>query len=276
MTVRPSRAAAVLGLTLAAAVSASACGGSGPIDPALPLPEPSIAPGPGADLSAVPGLRMLLVPQGLDEGPLSEGALVPDISGLNRDAVVALPEGDSPELMVESDSDLARQVLDFPAPCGDEDPCLRPILEVADARSLNPGTRDFRVIATVRLDDSETATGSNIIQKGFSTGGSGQWKLQVDGEEGIPTCAVVQPGDDTIHLVEGSASLADGQWHDVECQREDQRLTIFIDGEEQASIEIPDGIDLTTEFPIRVGGKNLDANNDPFHGDIAQVALIVR
>ena len=264
----------LVGSALVGGLLGSACGGGGPIDPALPLPEPSVAPGPGADYSDYPGLVMLLSPQGLPEEPLTDQAVVPDVSGGNHDAITVVPEG-APLINVEADNEVATQVLSYPEPCDDPQMCLRPILEVADARSLNPGVRDFTVMSTVRVADTETSAGSNIVQKGFSTGGGGQWKLQVDGEAGIPTCTIVQPGDDTIHIVEATISISDGAWHDVACRREGDTLTVAVDGEDQASVDVPDRIDLLNEAPVRVGGKNSDVGNDPFHGDIAQVVLII-
>ena len=219
-------------------------------------------------------MRCFCRPEGLTAEPLADQAIVPDVSGSNHDAVAVVPEG-APTIDVETDDDLATQVLSYPEPCNDPQTCLRPILEVADARSLNPGVRDFTVVSTVRVADTETSAGSNIVQKGFSTGGGGQWKLQVDGEAGIPTCTIVQPGDDTIHIVEATTSISDGAWHDVECRREGDTLTVAVDGEDQASVDVPDRIDLLNEAPVRVGGKNSDVGNDPFHGDIAQVVLII-
>ena len=155
---RTSRVTMLVGSALLGGLTVSACGGGGPIDPALPLPEPSVAPGPGADYSQVPGLVMLLSPAGLAAEPLGDGDVVPDVFGSNHDAVAVVPEG-APTIDVETDDELGTQVLSYPELCDDPKTCLRPILEVADARSLNPGVRDFTVVSTVRVADTETSVG---------------------------------------------------------------------------------------------------------------------
>ena len=95
----------------------------------------------------------------------------------------------------------------------------REIIEAYPNTSLSPGRDDFIWGASLRLKHDETTNGSNIIQKGFSLGGGSQWKLQVDGAQGHPSCVLVGMNETQIHEVLADKTIADDTWHDVSCRR---------------------------------------------------------
>jgi hypothetical protein len=82
------------------------------------------------------------------------------------------------------------------------------------------------------MEPEDATEGSNVLQKGrFDTTG-GQWKLQVDGEEAHPSCILQSDGIAGRQFAEAVAevSVADGDWHDIECARVEDELTVTVDG----------------------------------------------
>jgi hypothetical protein len=161
----------------------------------------------------------------------------------------------------------AGQSLTFPPKCTGV-ACPRLVLQAADTPDLNPGARPFRYGAGVLLSPAETASGENVLQKGFSTGG-GQYKLQVDGASGKPSCGVGSDGSQ--YIVRGRISIADGTWHTVECRRTGPNLAILVDDALQASTAIPATLPVDTPQPFSIGGKGTGENNDQFHGSLDDI-----
>ena len=97
-------------------------------------------------------------------------------------------------------------------------------------RRSTPGTATSSTAPRVWLAPDQTTTGSNIVQKGrFGTDG-GQWKLQVDSDEGEPSC-VVRVGRGEPVMVRSSVSIADSAWHRVVCRRDADGVSIEVDGD---------------------------------------------
>jgi Concanavalin A-like lectin/glucanases superfamily len=161
----------------------------------------------------------------------------------------------------------------FPVPCpASTDPsCPKAIIEVADDKALDPGRDDYEWGASVLLEPDETSKGSNVMQKGFSVGGGSQWKLQVDGDNGHPSCVVVGEGESIIHDVYADITIADGKWHDVSCHRDETKLVITVDGAHRKSTPITKDLTISPAGPMRIGGKSLKPNNDQFFGTLDDV-----
>lgn len=174
--------------------------------------------------------------------------------------------------MVPHDSGRA---LRFPRPCehyGAPD-CARVVLESGPAPFLNPGTGPIRFGATIQLAAEETTKGANVLQKGYSIGRS-QFKLQVDGHAGYPSCVLVGVGSSRIHAAVADRSVADGQWHRVGCVREGASLTVSVDGVPAGAVSLPTTLSVQNDDPLRVGGKGNSANNDQFNGAVDDVYVI--
>ncbi|MFF5231260.1 LamG-like jellyroll fold domain-containing protein [Dactylosporangium sp. NPDC000521] len=162
----------------------------------------------------------------------------------------------------------------FPQPCehyGAES-CARAILQSGPAEFLNPGREEFSYGASVLLAPNETSKGANVLQKGFSVGDS-QFKLQVDGAEGRPSCVIVGVGEPTIYVALASLSVADGRWHRIECARSDALLTVAVDGKTRGRSAIPPSLSIVNTDPLCIGGKGTSANNDQFAGAIDDVFI---
>lgn len=164
------------------------------------------------------------------------------------------------------------QSLVFPARCTG-DTCPRVVLQASDTADLNPGAKNLAYGADVRLGPSEGTSPENILQKGYTTGG--QYKLQIDGTSGKPSCAVRDTTNTTVYLARSRTSLADGQWHTLECRRSAESLSIVVDDQVQTSTAIPADLSVTTAQPFSLGGKGVGTDNDQFHGSLDDVWIRV-
>ncbi|MEV6925434.1 LamG domain-containing protein [Dactylosporangium sp. NPDC051485] len=171
--------------------------------------------------------------------------------------------------MVPHDGGLA---VRFPQKCAHygAPSCPRAILQSGPVGFLNPGRGAFTYGASVLIGPDETSKGANVVQKGFSVGGS-QFKLQVDGEAGRPSCVIVGTASATIFVALASRSVADGRWHRLACTRGNALLTVALDGVEVGRTAIPSSLSIVNDDPLCIGGKGTSANNDQFVGVIDDV-----
>ena len=163
----------------------------------------------------------------------------------------------------------------FPAKCNAASKqCPRAVLQAADAPDLNPGAGPIRFGATVKLARGQTGIGENILQKGYSATG-GQYKLQVDGRRGRPSCVLSDNVVRGIHLAQSDVSISDGAWHGLECRRSGTTLTLLVDGAVHATATIPATLAISNTVPLSLGGKGDGTNNDQFHGTLDDVWIAV-
>ena len=164
------------------------------------------------------------------------------------------------------------RALAFPAKCRvtARKRCPHVVLQAPPAADLNPGTRPIAYGASVRLARSQTTKGQNVLQKGYSATSS-QYKLQVDGRAGRPSCVLVDDRKPAIRLVRSSVSVADGAWHAVECRRAGTTFTIVVDGVLRGVLAVPAALSVRNGGPLSVGGKGASANNDQFQGALDNV-----
>ncbi len=151
--------------------------------------------------------------------------------------------------------------------------CPRAILEGERDDALNPGTRPVRYGARVLMTQADLADGANVLQKGYSVGGTGQFKLQVDHRLGHPSCVVA--GRSRIFRAEPAVDIADGRWHQLVCARTGNRLTILVDGTERESVAVPASLSIANAEPLRIGGKGANKGNDQYAGRIDDVFLAI-
>ncbi|AGL13576.1 hypothetical protein L083_0066 [Actinoplanes sp. N902-109] len=154
-----------------------------------------------------------------------------------------------------------------------EKECPRAILEGERDDDLNPGTHPLRYGASVLMTHADLADGANVVQKGYSVGGGSQFKLQVDHEQGHPSCVIA--GRSHIYRAEPAVDVADGAWHELGCVRTGNSLTLSIDGAERASVSVPRDLSIANAAPLRVGGKGPNKGNDQFAGQIDNVFLAI-
>lgn len=260
--------------TGAAPTSAAPTGGaspSGPAPTAGPVP-PEAAPVPvEADAGAaaieaqLAGSSARTIRFTFDAAP---GDAVRDAAG--RYALRELVAGGGDVTFARRDRGYTAR---FPARCSlAPDQCPRAILESTRADVFNPGGRPVRFGADVLMTSADTARGANVLQKGFSVGGGSQFKVQVDGSAGRPSCGLASGG--TIYRLIGRAGVADGRWHRIICTRAGGLLSLNVDGR-AISRRVPAELSIHNPEPLRIGGKNVGPNNDQFAGRIDNAFVVL-
>jgi hypothetical protein len=164
------------------------------------------------------------------------------------------------------------QAVLFPARCGAD--CPRAILEGRDDDALDPGRRPIRYGADLLLRAEQTSRGSNVVQKGAWSSDS-QWKLQVDGRAGRPSCVLVGTGSRRAYLAVAPDSIADGRWHQVTCERSGTVLKIVVDAVQRAQVSLPAGLTVSNSAPLRIGGNGVAEHSDRFYGALDNVFVSV-
>jgi Concanavalin A-like lectin/glucanases superfamily len=193
--------------------------------------------------------------------------LLGDVSGNRHDLSPVSRNGGAYSAVAHGDG----RALAFPPPCQRE-PCPRIALRAPTSANLNPGTRPLRYGAAVRLRSDETTKGENVLQKGYSTSGS-QFKLQIDGVAGQPSCVLVDDRRPAINVALSVVGVADNRWHTLECRRAGSRLTILVDGVLRGATKIPADLTIRNTAPFSVGGKGSFTDNDQFQGILDDVWL---
>lgn len=244
--------------------------GAQPADRALPSPSPGVLTNAArfrapADLSRVQTASApVALRYDFDGGvgkPIEDTGGQHELRplGQNGGTLRLVPEGTGLAVAYPNRCDLPR-----------ERDCPRAILEGQRDDSLNPGRRTLRYGASVLMTHADLADGANVVQKGYSVGGVSQFKLQVDHRQGHPSC-VIAGTRARIYRAEPRLDVADGRWHDLECSRTDDRLTLLVDGTPRATIPIPPTLAIANAEPLRIGGKGPGHSNDQFAGEIDNV-----
>jgi hypothetical protein len=163
--------------------------------------------------------------------------------------------------------------LAFPARCTRQ-VCPHVALQAPTTADLNPGTRNIAYGADVLLPPAQTSKGQNVVQKGYSKTSS-QWKLQVDGMAGRPSCVVVDEHKPRIRIATSTVSVADGRWHALQCRRAGKTLTVYVDGVARGRTAVPAGLSVRNNRPLSIGGKGAFRDNDQFNGALDNVWVTI-
>lgn len=253
-----ARTVAVASLLALAACGGSSGGGTGERDGGTATP-----PAAGDDLASADLWLAFEDSESTSEG----GTAFPDAVGGDVVARVVSANGGAIELVEGADG--TGLAVAFPPLCTDAAGCPRAMVEIESDPALEPGQDPFAFGATVWLAPEDTTSGSNIVQKGrFATDG-GLWKLQVDDEEGHPSC-VLRSGD-TLLRVRSEVTVADSTWHRVLCTRDADGISIVVDGVEEREDGALGSVD--SEWPIRIGSPGVGEGDDQFHGRVDDVFL---
>jgi len=163
--------------------------------------------------------------------------------------------------------------LAFPARCTSR-VCPHVALQAPTTADLNPGTRNFAYGADVLLAPGQTSKGQNVVQKGYSKSSS-QWKLQVDGMAGRPSCVLVDERKPRIRMATSAVSVADGRWHALRCRRAGTSLTVDVDGVARGRTAVPASLSVRNNRPLSIGGKGAFRDNDQFNGALDNVWVTI-
>ena len=276
---------AVLGLVAAVAVTATASlpawsaasGSPGAAKEVATL----AAPGPAAGQLARAGASRMpeLVPVSPRPAPTPVTSVRYDFDHGLTDARNVLPltighaAGGTVALIARGTGKAVR----YPPPCAHygSPSCPRAFLQSGAAPGLNPGTRPLRFGAMLLLSARRTSKGENILQKGYSRPGS-EFKLQVDGFAGRPSCVLIGTTSSHIYAAIANRTVADGRWHRVDCVRAGTSLTVAIDNTIVGRVTIPTSLSVDNKDPLRIGAKGGSANNDQFNGALDDVYVEVQ
>ncbi len=262
--------------SIALLAAVAAC--SGPSEPpargagARSDPTTAVSPAPTTP-AGVKHLDLTLDEVGGGSDELGDGAVL--AAGPSRFAVVRAEGSGRGPLLVPGRDGRGRALRLVDGSCRPDAPsaCRKALLVVQDD-DPPPGDGHFAYGAAILMTPQETSKGANVLQRGFSTDGGGQWKLQVDGTPGRPSCVVVGTGSSDIHVAKADVSVADGRWHELSCQRSGARLEVLVDGARRGVAELPPGLDVSPSGPLRIGGKSTREDNDQFLGVLDEVFLL--
>jgi hypothetical protein len=250
-------------------VSLTGCSEAQPSQAVAGSEDPSPSPATPSSPPPAPSLRLLLDFE--QSETLSDGDAVDDTSGLGQRGTVRSSNGGE---LTSAPGSIASRAVQYPAPCG-EPPCPKALVEVPDSPLLVAKDMPLTFSAVILMEPGQTTRGSNILQQGLWDAPDGQWKLQVDGLEGKPSCTISGfRGQEYLReIVTSTVSVADGLWHTVECQRGDGMIRILVDGVVRKQKPMP-AVALRGMAPVLVGAKDYTVeDNDQFHGRIDEVRV---
>jgi len=231
-----------------------------PAAPAFAAPTP-------APSTTAPSTAQLVARWTFDAGAVN--GRVADASGRGGPALTTRTV-DAGVLRFDTATPSGRYVS-FPTACATTaTKCPRALLETASVPNLNPGTRNFRWSARLLTVKTQITGSANVMQKGVANTSS-QWKMQVGRTNGKAQCIVVGAGSPTVYIARSSASVADGNWHKVVCQRRGTALQVWIDDKLGGQATVPATLSISNTLPLRIGGPNFNTKTDMFHGRLDDV-----
>jgi hypothetical protein len=250
---------------------------------ASPGTEPDGAPEPDA---AGPdgGSASTVLRYDFDAGLVEDGGAryAPDLGGADRRGIVVGAVGGEALLEVVPREEGTGNAIRFPGECEEADPmdCPRVMIEAEDSADQNPGQRDFAVTLDFLMASSQSGStlgDQNLMQKG-NFDDPGQWKIEID-VQNRATCVFHYPDDDgTPITARVQRAVNDGVWHSLRCERRGNLLTIVLDagtGDDTRSVEIPAGdtVDISNDKTIRIGGQDVMASADQYHGSLDNILV---
>lgn len=148
--------------------------------------------------------------------------------------------------------------------------CAKALLEAPDDADLDPGVRNFKWAASVRISRAQLSGNANVMQKGVADTGS-QWKMQIGGRTGRAQCVLVARGTGQTFSVLSAKPVADGNWHRVVCERAGTGLAVSVDGVPGARATLPATAAVDNAMPLRIGGPNFAKDADMYHGQLDDI-----
>ncbi|BEL02293.1 hypothetical protein Q0Z83_004840 [Actinoplanes sichuanensis] len=200
------------------------------------------------------------------DGGATDGR-VNDLSG--RGAALTIRGAASGQVAITSEG--ANRFASFPGVCAAEaTTCAKALLEAPDDADLDPGVRNFKWAASVRLTTAQLSGNANVMQKGVA-GTESMWKMQVTGRSGRAQCVLVARVTGQTFSVLSARPVADGNWHRISCERLNGTLAISVDGAAGGRTPVPESVAIDNAMPLRVGGPNLAKDGDMYHGQLDDV-----
>jgi hypothetical protein len=200
------------------------------------------------------------------DGGVTDGR-ISDLSG--RGAALTIRGAANGQVAITTEG--TNRFASFPGICAATAPtCAKALLEAPDDADLDPGVRNFKWAASVRLTTAQLSGNANVMQKGVANTES-QWKMQVTGRTGRAQCVLVARTSGQAFSALSARPVADGNWHRIVCERTGTALAVTVDGVAGARTTIPADAAVDNTMPLRVGGPNLAKDGDMYHGQLDDV-----
>jgi hypothetical protein len=188
---------------------------------------------------------------------------ISDLSG--RGAALTIRGAANGQVAIASEG--VNRYASFPGICAATAPtCAKALLEAPDDADLDPGTRNFKWAASVRLTTAQLSGNANIMQKGVANPES-QWKMQITGRSGRAQCVLVARTSGQTFSVLSARPVADGNWHRIVCERTGTTLAVSAGG----TVTLPPTVAVDNTMPLRIGGPNFAKDSDMYHGQLDDV-----
>lgn len=192
---------------------------------------------------------------------------ISDLSG--RGAALTIRGAANGQVAIASEG--VNRYASFPGICAATAPtCAKALLEAPDDADLDPGTRNFKWAASVRLTTAQLSGNANIMQKGVANPES-QWKMQITGRSGRAQCVLVARTSGQTFSVLSARPVADGNWHRIVCERTGTTLAVSVDGTAGGTVTLPPTVAVDNTMPLRIGGPNFAKDSDMYHGQLDDV-----
>jgi Concanavalin A-like lectin/glucanases superfamily len=107
------------------------------------------------------------------------------------------------------------------------------VVTVPNSASLNPGTSPFWMSAQVKFTGTPTAAiggDYDLMRKGLSGTTGGFYKMELLPSSGRVRAHCSMEGSLTSHSLTAGPDLRDGQWHTIQCLKDDSSLSVVVDG----------------------------------------------
>jgi len=131
-------------------------------------------------------------------------------------------------------------------------------VDLGNPAMLDFGTGDFAISAWVNLTTIERAT---IYANGGDDGGGIRYTLTM-GEGNDNKMTLTTDDDADKRQARGDTVVNDGAWHHVVGMRSGDTSLVYVDGDKDGSIDLPEGYDLsgTTQYNAYLGA--ITSNSD--------------
>jgi len=142
---------------------------------------------------------------------------------------------------------------------------------VNDAPGLRAG--DLDIVATLRVSFT-TVPGEDydLIRKGLSSSSGGDWKMEIIRSSGKAVASCYWRGSKGSKTKSGGASLADGKWHTITCEKHATQVALVVDGQRYTSTTTIGRIDNTAQLSI---GAKAGGGGDWYRGRMDEVSLTI-
>lgn len=200
------------------------------------------------------------------DGGATDGK-ISDLSG--RGAALTIRGAANGQVAITTEG--TNRYASFPGVCASTAPtCAKALLEAPDDADLDPGVRNFKWAASVRLTTAQLSGNANVMQKGVANAES-QWKMQVTGRTGRAQCVMVARSSGQTFSALSARPVADGNWHRIVCERTGTTLAVSVDGVAGGRVTLPATVAVDNTMPLRVGGPNFAKDSDMYHGQLDDI-----